>query len=170
MRISALSGTNYNLYNNKAKQNISFAANQYADDDIFYKAVDKNLYRGRMPGNNRELMQLKDLGITKIVSFEDYLDYNPYDAKKLGIECNILPFQGIPNNEIIDSFFNIMDKAKENDEKVYAHCFFGRERTGLMVDLYKLHNNVSLEDNMDSFYSNMVYAKYLKSVNKDKNS
>lgn len=113
----------------------------------FVTIVDENLYRGRKP-EKCELKQLKDMGITTIVDFStERGGYNEAEgAAENGIKYVALPFDMMdgPSDEQLQKFFDVTEKVKENNEKIYVHCMYGRDRTGLMVNLYKVHNGLPL--------------------------
>lgn len=117
----------------------------------FHK-VDDTLYRGAMPLDN-EIKQLKSIGVSEIINFRYGDDFFSPIAKEAELakenglifhHLPILPDQK-PSKEIVDKFFEITDKARENGRKVFIHCRHGADRTGLFVSLYKLRNqDVSL--------------------------
>lgn len=128
---------------------VYFRSNNSTPD--FVMKVDENLYRGRKPESPNEIRQLKDMGISTIIDLST--DRGRMNEAECAAQNDIgyveLPFELYPGpaNEQLERFFDVTKNAKENNEKVYVHCTYGRDRTGLMVNLYKIHNNMPL-DNM----------------------
>lgn len=120
--------------------------------------VDDTLMRGAKP-TQAQLQELKDNGVKTIISF--CTNYNPKNPKarilpdeanwasKLGINFYWMPFRSKENpyKQDINTFFNVVDKAREKREKVFIHCRHGADRTGVFAAIYRLKNqNVKLSD------------------------
>lgn len=116
-----------------------------------FHRVDGLLYRGAKP-NSAQLLDLRNKGITKIISFcTNYTPKHPnqvripneaFEAENIGIKFHWLPFRSCENppKEYVRKFFKIINTATKNNEKVFIHCKHGKDRTGLFAALYRLKN------------------------------
>ena len=115
-----------------------------------FQNVDNTLYRGAKP-SSEEIKQLKELGIGTIIDFT-----TGYGLKKgeksekeivegMGMKYVNMPFPSFKNppEEYLNKFFEVMQKARTDKEKVYIHCREGKDRTGLFAAMYKAKYNVS---------------------------
>jgi tyrosine-protein phosphatase SIW14 len=103
--------------------------------------VNDRLYRGAQP-RTAGIQELKKLGITTIV---DLRDENPalresekQQAEALGIHFISIPVSGWspPSNDQVAQFLALFrDNPKE---KVFVHCRFGEDRTGVFVAAYRM--------------------------------
>ena len=157
MKIDWIPRVKYSICNSQQKQKLSFKAN--TAEKNFFTSVDDCLYRGRMPGNKAELAVLKNSGISTIVDLTTETQYDIDTVENLGMEYFNLHFSSEPSRAILDQFFAIVDNAKENGKKIYVHCVLGQLRTGLMVNLYKLYNNMPVEG-INSTYARMIFDRY----------
>ncbi|MBQ8847410.1 MAG: dual specificity protein phosphatase family protein [Candidatus Gastranaerophilales bacterium] len=136
---------NFNLISNNSLENIKFGNNKNQTLNIIrFKNIDNTLYRGAKP-SEEEIEQLKELGISIIIDFTTGYGSNNQKsekeiAKNLGINYINMPFPSFenPSDEYVNRFFNVMEQARKNDEKVYIHCREGKDRTGLFAAMYKL--------------------------------
>lgn len=115
----------------------------------FYSKVDETLYRGPRPRPD-EVGLLPNIGVRDVIDFSTELPQIPHYSEKAevlrhGMSYHHLPFVSNenPSDDIVNTFFQIIKKAKVEDTNVYAHCLHGRDRTGLMVELYKIYNGLS---------------------------
>ena len=156
MRISNLVSVNSNIFNTYNRNNlyasnktnkINFCSNDSLPD--FVSKVDENCYRGRRP-EKYEFSELKDMGITTVVNLAT--DFMPYDEKsevgKYNMEYYEIPIRtgDEPNKEQLEQFLKIIDKVKKDNKKMYVHCEFGSDRTGLMVTLYQKYNDLPIRN------------------------
>jgi tyrosine-protein phosphatase SIW14 len=129
-----------------ASTSTSFAASSYAEKLKFaglprFGRINDSLYRGAQP-YAEGLQQLKKLGITTIIDLrgEDphKVDWERKQAEALGIRFIHLPVSGwsTPSNEQVAQFFSIF-RSKAN-EKVFVHCRFGEDRTGVFIASYRV--------------------------------
>ncbi len=114
-----------------------------------FHCVDETLMRGAKP-NYEQLKELKNNGIKSIISFCTYYKSKtktkgaiPEEAdwaEKLQMNFHWLPFKSTenPSNAMVKRFFDIINRSKENSEKVFIHCRHGADRTGLFSALYKI--------------------------------
>lgn len=99
------------------------------------------LYRGAQP-QEQSLAQLKNLGITTIVDLrgEDrpQRKSEKQEAESLGLRFVSIPVSGWspPTNEQVARFLALFREQPE--EKVFVHCRFGDDRTGVFVATYRM--------------------------------
>jgi protein tyrosine/serine phosphatase len=103
--------------------------------------VNDSLYRGAQP-HAAGIQQLKNLGITTIVDLRvenpTLRDTEKREAEALGIRFVSIPVNGWspPSNDQVAQFLSLFhDNAKE---KVFVHCRFGEDRTGVFVAAYRM--------------------------------
>lgn len=103
--------------------------------------INDALFRGAQP-REQGLQELKNLGITTIVNLRgedpDRIAWERQQAESLGIRFVNIAVSGWspPSNEQIAQFLKIFrDHPKE---KVFVHCRFGDDRTGVFVATYRM--------------------------------
>jgi len=103
--------------------------------------INDHLYRGAQP-RDAGLLELKKLGVTTIVNLRDEdpekSDWEEKRAKSLGIRFVHIPVGGWspPTNEQVAQFLSLFrDNAQE---KVFVHCRYGEDRTGVFVASYRM--------------------------------
>ena len=127
---------------------------------IRFKNIDDTLYRGGKP-NSEEFKQLKEMGINTIIDFTTGygLKENETSEKaiveEMGMNYINMPFPSFENppKEYVEKFFEVMQNARDNNEKVYIHCRHGKDRTGLFAAMYKLKYNI---DDIDTCIQEML--------------
>jgi protein tyrosine/serine phosphatase len=99
------------------------------------------LFRGAQP-HAEGFSQLKNLGITTIVDLRSEdpgkIAWERQQAESLGIRFINIPVSGwsSPANEQVAQFLALFrDDAKQ---KVFVHCRFGEDRTGVFVAAYRI--------------------------------
>lgn len=103
--------------------------------------IDESLYRGAQP-HKEGIPQLKKLGITTVVDLrgEDAgrIAWERKQAEALGIRFVSIPVSGWspPSNEQIAQFLSLFGDGKA--EKVFVHCHYGDDRTGVFVATYRM--------------------------------
>jgi tyrosine-protein phosphatase SIW14 len=103
--------------------------------------VNDSLYRGAQP-YAEGLLQLKKLGITTIIDLrgEDThkVDWERQQAEALRIRFIHLPVSGwsTPSNEQVAQFFSLF--RGNATERVFVHCHFGEDRTGVFIASYRI--------------------------------
>lgn len=114
-----------------------------------FSQVDETLYRGGRP-EPEQMDELKNIGITTIVDLsterfrrEGYSEAQA--ALDLGINYVKIPLVSgdNPSDNDINKFFEIVEESKNSKGKLFVHCLEGKERTGLMVELYKIKYGLS---------------------------
>ena len=102
--------------------------------------ISDQLYRGGQP-NTAGIEQLKKLGITTIVDLrrEDVAgrDREKREAEAAGIRFVNIPVGGwnAPADDQVAEFLSIFADPKQ---KVFVHCHFGEDRTGVFVAAYRM--------------------------------
>jgi tyrosine-protein phosphatase SIW14 len=103
--------------------------------------VNDVLYRGAQP-HPAGLQELKKLGITTIVDLRgensELRDSEKQQAEALGMRFVNIPVSGWspPSNDQVAQFLGLFhDNPKE---KVFVHCRFGDDRTGVFVATYRM--------------------------------
>lgn len=116
-----------------------------------FQKVDDVLYRGGLPEHDH-ILALKRQGFTTIINLKGGHDAEAVAsilaektyAQTLGMKFVQLPIDSRkgPDKKIIDKFFETMDFARKNNERVFLHCKHGRDRTGVLVALYEVNYKV----------------------------
>ncbi len=103
--------------------------------------VNDFLYRGAQP-HPAGIQELKNLGITTIVDLRGenpaQRDSERQQAESLGIRFVSIPVSGWdpPSNEQVAQFLSLFRNNPK--EKVFVHCRFGDDRTGVFVATYRM--------------------------------
>ena len=118
--------------------------------------INESLYRGAQP-RAEGLPELKRLGVTTIVDLrgEDprRREQERAQAESLGIRFVTIPVSGWvpPTNDQVAQFLSLFhDNPKE---KVFVHCRFGDDRTGVFVATYRMaYDGWPAEQAMNEMY------------------
>jgi len=103
--------------------------------------ISDSLFRGAQP-RQQGIQQLKGLGITTIVDLrgEDpsRTAWERQQAESAGIRFVSIPLSGWspPSNEQVALFLALFRNNPK--EKVYVHCRYGEDRTGVFVAAYRM--------------------------------
>jgi protein tyrosine/serine phosphatase len=103
--------------------------------------VNDVLYRGAQP-HTAGIQELKKLGITTIVDLRgenpELRDSEKLQAETLGIRFVSIPVSGWapPSNDQVAQFLALFRNNPK--EKVFVHCRFGDDRTGVFVATYRM--------------------------------
>jgi tyrosine-protein phosphatase SIW14 len=103
--------------------------------------VNDVLYRGAQP-HTTGIQELKKLGITTIVDLRGenpgLRDFEREQAESLGIRFVNIPVSGWspPSNDQVAQFLALFRNHPK--EKVFVHCRFGDDRTGVFVATYRM--------------------------------
>jgi|SRR5277367_2408791 len=103
--------------------------------------INDHLFRGAQP-RDPGLVELKKLGITTIVDLREEdpskIGWEEKRSESLGIRFVHIPVNGwsAPTNEQVAQFLSIFRDHPQ--EKVFVHCRFGDDRTGVFVASYRM--------------------------------
>ena len=103
--------------------------------------VNDVLYRGAQP-HTEGIQELKKLGITTVVDLRGenpgLRDSEREQAEALGIRFVSIPVSGWspPSNDQVAQFLALFRNNPK--EKVFVHCRFGDDRTGVFVATYRM--------------------------------
>jgi tyrosine-protein phosphatase SIW14 len=103
--------------------------------------INEGLYRGAQP-TVQGFEELKKLGITTVVDLrgEDRgKDWEKNHVEGLGMHYVAIPIGGFaaPTNEEVAQFLTLTRDADVN-HKVFVHCHYGEDRTGVFVATYRI--------------------------------
>jgi protein tyrosine phosphatase (PTP) superfamily phosphohydrolase (DUF442 family) len=99
------------------------------------------LYRGAQP-KETGLSELKKLGITTIVDLRsedrEKIAWERKRAESMGIRFVNIPVSGWspPTDEQVAQFLSLL--RREPGQKVFVHCRFGDDRTGVFTAVYRM--------------------------------
>jgi tyrosine-protein phosphatase SIW14 len=114
------------------------------------------LLRGAQP-SSQGLAELKKLGVTTIVNLRGWsheVESERRRAESLGLRYINIPVSGWspPTNEQVAQFLALMRSSP--GQKIFVHCKYGEDRTGVMVAAYRMaENNWSVEHAVQEMYS-----------------
>jgi protein tyrosine/serine phosphatase len=103
--------------------------------------INEHLFRGAQP-RDPGLLELKRLGITTIVNLREEdpskISWEEKRAESLGIRFVHIAVNewSPPTNEQVAQFLSIFRDNPQ--EKVFVHCHFGEDRTGVFVASYRM--------------------------------
>ena len=115
------------------------------------------LFRGAQP-SPQGLVELKKMGVTTIVDLRGNrgpVARERAQAESLGLHFIDIPVSGWspPSNEQVAEFLKLFQQ--DPTQKVFVHCYYGRDRTGVMVAAYRMAQQHWTPDQavaeMDSF-------------------
>jgi protein tyrosine/serine phosphatase len=117
--------------------------------------ISDSLYRGAQP-HAEGFQELKKIGITAIVDLRkdnpQKLEWERKQAEAVGIRFVNIPVSGWspPTNEQVSQFLSLFNSGRE---KVFVHCRFGDDRTGVFVASYRVaHDGWSAERAIKEMY------------------
>jgi len=102
--------------------------------------INDSLFRGAQP-LSEGFEQLKKLGITTIVDLRgedpDKIKWERQQAESAGLHFVNIPVSGWspPTNDQVAEFLSLF---KNKNEKIFVHCRFGDDRTGVFVATYRM--------------------------------
>jgi tyrosine-protein phosphatase SIW14 len=103
--------------------------------------INEYLYRGAQP-KEQGLPELKKLGITTIVDLRSEdpqkAEWERKQAESLGMHFVHIPVGGwdSPTNEQVAQFLALF--GNEAGQKIFVHCQFGEDRTGVFIATYRM--------------------------------
>lgn len=105
-----------------------------------FRVVKPWLYRGGQPGADG-VLALKELGVKTVVNLRQ--GRRSVEAERRHVEAAGMNFVNIPlsywilpSEQTINSFLDLLDD--EETHPVYVHCLHGKDRTGLLIAMYRL--------------------------------
>ena len=102
--------------------------------------IDDSLFRGAQP-QERGFLELKRLGITTIVDLRQdnsqKLDWERKRAEAAGIRFLNIPVNGW-STPTIDQIAQFLSLFNDTHERVFVHCRFGDDRTGVFIASYRV--------------------------------
>ena len=114
------------------------------------------LIRGAQP-SAQGLAELKKLGVTTIVDLRGNsgpVAWERAQAEALGMHFVDIPVSGwsAPSNAQVAQFLKLFQQ--DPAQKIFVHCYFGRDRTGVMVAAYRMtQQNWTPEQAVTEMYS-----------------
>lgn len=102
--------------------------------------IDNVLFRGAQP-HPEGIEELKKLGVTTIVDLrgegQDLIEKERKQAESLGMRFVNIPVSGWspPTNDQVAQFLSLFSNKKE---RIFVHCRFGDDRTGVFVAAYRM--------------------------------
>lgn len=102
-----------------------------------FAQVSPTLYRGGQP-TAAGFRKLADMGVNVVVDLRlTGRDQEKSEVKKLGMSYVALPWHCmVPRDDVFSRFLKIFTANPE--KKVFVHCRYGDDRTGMMVAAYRL--------------------------------
>lgn len=113
----------------------------------FVEVVAGKIYRGIQPGDEDDYQYLKQKGIRTQLNLRRYLKWQEADLReRADVEGFLYRHAGMPtmwsepeDPEVTEALTYLGD---ESLQPIYIHCRLGKDRTGLIVALYRvLHQN-----------------------------
>ena len=102
--------------------------------------VSETLLRGAQP-SGQGLTELKKLGVTTIIDLRREsgpVAWERAQAESLGMHFVSIPVRGwsAPDNAQVAQFLKVVQQ--DPTQKVFVHCHYGEDRTGVMVATYRI--------------------------------
>ena len=102
--------------------------------------INDSLFRGAQP-RSEGIAELKKLGITTVVDLRgedpDKIKWERQQAESAGMHFVNIPVSGWspPTNDQVAQFLSLFKNQKD---KIFVHCRFGDDRTGVFVATYRM--------------------------------
>jgi tyrosine-protein phosphatase SIW14 len=102
--------------------------------------INDSLFRGAQP-HAEGFQQLKSLGVTTVVDLRgedpDKVAWERKQAEAAGMQFVTIPVSGWspPTNDQVAQFLSLF---RDSHAKVFVHCRFGDDRTGVFVAAYRM--------------------------------
>ena len=102
--------------------------------------ISDSLYRGAQP-STQGLAELKKLGVTTIVDLRGNrgpVAQERAQAEALGLRFVDIPMSGwsAPSTAQVSQFLKLL--RDDPTKKVFVHCYYGADRTGVMIAAYRI--------------------------------
>lgn len=110
--------------------------------------VVEGVYRGARITMDEHFKFLKDMGVNTLVNLQWPLKNDAKLCEKYGLNCSYDPVRIVP---YVDWYFDMKALKKTFEfsvselkagRKIYIHCHFGRERTGILAAALTIRNNM----------------------------
>lgn len=103
-------------------------------------SITANLYRGAQPTSDG-YAELHKLGVDIVVDFRDETAEIKFDKKMVesqGMKFVSVPWKGdsLPTHDELITFFKLLHDNP--DKKIFIHCEYGKDRTGVMSAIYRI--------------------------------
>jgi protein-tyrosine phosphatase len=108
-----------------------------------FAEIDKNVYVGAKPHSDKQFEYLKEHHVRYIVNarFLPFLSGGEErKAKKYGMQFIAIPLNAspvAPSRKHVDEILRTLHNTER--QPVYLHCVLGRDRTSLLLGLYKIY-------------------------------
>src|SRR6266446_946334 len=117
--------------------------------------VSEMLLRGAQP-SARGLAELKKLGVTTIVDLRGNsgpVAWERAQAESLGMRFVNIPVLGwsAPDNAKVALFLKVVQQ--DPTQKIFIHCYYGEDRTGVMVATYRMAQQNWTSDQADAVFA-----------------
>jgi tyrosine-protein phosphatase SIW14 len=118
--------------------------------------ISETLLRGAQP-SAKGLAELKKLGVTTIVDLRGNrgpVARERAQAESLGMRFIDIPVSGwsAPANAQVAEFLKLFQQ--DPTQKIFGHCYFGSDRTGVMVAAYRMaQQNWTADQAVEEMYS-----------------
>jgi tyrosine-protein phosphatase SIW14 len=113
-----------------------FPMSSFAKIDRFHQ-VSGGLYRGAQPTEVSDYEMLRNLGVKTIVNLREEGANEIAVAKKFGLQLKLFPMNAFtyPDDDQVNKILTVLSDPE--NQPVFIHCEFGKDRTGLIVALYR---------------------------------
>lgn len=111
-----------------------------------FRQVDTGVYRGSQPENLADYKMLKDKGIKTIINFRTWAASVAREeriSRTMGFYFESFPMSAIwgvlfniDRDTVRDALYTMADPVMQ---PVFIHCLEGKDRTGMMAGLYRVH-------------------------------
>src|SRR6266446_10883314 len=113
------------------------------------------LFRGAQP-SAQGLAELKKLGITTVVDLRGNsgpVAWERAQAESLGMRFVNIPVLGwsAPDDAKVASFLKVVQQ--DPTQKIFVHCYYGEDRTGVMVATYRMAQQNWTSDQADAVFA-----------------
>lgn len=119
------------------------------DKQFNFHIVDNNLWRSSQP-NSESIKRMKLHGLKSIINLRGDEQTDIWEKKlsdSLGIKYFSKPMDATKEQDLnyLKEILSLIED--ENNQPVLIHCLGGKDRTGLIVGMYKLkYSDISMED------------------------
>ena len=120
--------------------------------------VNPMIFRGGRPSEALDVKKLKAMGIQTIIDLENnakVIEREGRFAKSLGMDFISVPmyWDQRPSDSDVNGLLSAMSQVRRSGP-IFIHCFHGRDRTGVIVALYRVF--------VESWDAESAYREMLK--------